>query len=100
MKSAQDYATRVDNFRSYATISKDIIHRWAYPLFPDVMNFGNTTTKLKDLPLALHSTNFDIEDLRSSLSVLSIPVPVADISLEVKPFFTVDVKDFRIIRDW
>lgn len=92
MKSAQDYATRVDNFRSYATISKDIIHRWAYRLFLDVMNFGNTTTKLKDLPLALHSTNFDIEDLRSSLSVLSIPVPVADISLEVKPFLQLMLK--------
>ncbi|CAK8533108.1 unnamed protein product [Lathyrus sativus] len=42
-----DYAARIDNFRSYATVSKDIIHRWTYPLVPDVMNFGNTTTKLE-----------------------------------------------------
>ncbi|CAL5185651.1 unnamed protein product [Lathyrus oleraceus] len=42
-----DYAARVDNFRSYATVSKDIIHRWTYPLVPDVMNFGNTATKLE-----------------------------------------------------
>ncbi|KAI5425359.1 hypothetical protein KIW84_031237 [Lathyrus oleraceus] len=47
MKSAQDYAARVDNFWSYATISKDIIHRWTYSLVPDIMNFGNTTTKLE-----------------------------------------------------
>ncbi|PNX85871.1 translation initiation factor eIF-2B subunit epsilon-like protein, partial [Trifolium pratense] len=42
-----DYAARIDNFRSYDTVSKDIIHRWTYPLVPDVMNFGNTTTKLE-----------------------------------------------------
>ncbi|XP_027348978.1 translation initiation factor eIF-2B subunit epsilon isoform X1 [Abrus precatorius] len=42
-----DYAARVDNFRSYDTVSKDIIHRWTYPLVPDVMNFGNTATKLE-----------------------------------------------------
>ncbi|CAK8571309.1 unnamed protein product [Lathyrus sativus] len=48
--------------------------------------------KLEDLPLALHSTNFAIEDLRSSLTVLSIPVPVADISLEVKLFLQLMLK--------
>jgi translation initiation factor eIF-2B subunit epsilon len=42
-----DYAARIDNFRSYDTVSKDIIHRWTYPLVPDVMNFGNTATKLE-----------------------------------------------------
>ncbi|CAJ1960974.1 unnamed protein product [Sphenostylis stenocarpa] len=42
-----DYAARVDNFRSYDTVSKDIIHRWTYPLVPDVMNFGKTATKLE-----------------------------------------------------
>ena len=41
------YAARIDNFRSYDTVSKDIIHRWTYPLVPDVMNFGNTSTKLE-----------------------------------------------------
>lgn len=52
----------------------------------------STEGKLEDLPLALHSTNFAIEDLRSSLSVLSIPVPVADISLEVKLFLQLMLK--------
>ncbi|TKY61431.1 translation initiation factor eIF-2B subunit epsilon [Spatholobus suberectus] len=42
-----DYAARIDNFRSYDTVSKDIIHRWTYPLVPDVMNFGSTATKLE-----------------------------------------------------
>ncbi|KAK9292183.1 hypothetical protein L1049_020143 [Liquidambar formosana] len=40
------YAARIDNFRSYDTISKDIIQRWTYPLVPDVKCFGNCTTKL------------------------------------------------------
>jgi len=35
------YAARVDNFRSYDTISKDIMQRWTYPLVPDVQYFGN-----------------------------------------------------------
>lgn len=35
------YAARIDNFRSYDTISKDIIQRWTYPLVPDVQYFGN-----------------------------------------------------------
>lgn len=30
------YAARVDNFRSYDTVSKDLIQRWAYPFVPDV----------------------------------------------------------------
>ena len=42
-----DYAARIDNFRGYDTVSKDIIHRWTYPLVPDVMNFGDTATKLE-----------------------------------------------------
>ncbi|GAB2212075.1 hypothetical protein Droror1_Dr00025419 [Drosera rotundifolia] len=39
------YAAKVDNFRSYDTISKDIIQRWTYPLVPDV--FGNCVSKLE-----------------------------------------------------
>ncbi|KAG1361504.1 hypothetical protein COCNU_09G009670 [Cocos nucifera] len=35
------YAARIDNFRSYDTISKDIIQRWTYPMVPDVQYFGN-----------------------------------------------------------
>ncbi|KAJ4966567.1 hypothetical protein NE237_018416 [Protea cynaroides] len=41
------YAARVDNFRSYDTISKDIIQRWTYPLVPDVHFSGNHPTKLE-----------------------------------------------------
>ncbi|KAJ7973419.1 Translation initiation factor eIF-2B subunit epsilon [Quillaja saponaria] len=41
------YAARIDNFRSYDTVSKDIIHRWTYPLVPDVKFFGNSATKLE-----------------------------------------------------
>ncbi|XP_047337894.1 translation initiation factor eIF-2B subunit epsilon [Impatiens glandulifera] len=37
------YAARIDNFRSYDTISKDIIQRWTYPFVPDV--FGSSSTK-------------------------------------------------------
>lgn len=51
----------------------------------------STEGKLEDLPLALHSTNFSFEDSRS-LNVLSIPVPVADISLEVKLFLQLMLK--------
>ncbi|WMV11845.1 hypothetical protein MTR67_005230 [Solanum verrucosum] len=41
------YAARIDNYRSYHTISKDIIQRWTYPLVPDVQFFGNSATKLE-----------------------------------------------------
>ncbi|XP_059312141.1 uncharacterized protein LOC132063565 [Lycium ferocissimum] len=41
------YAARIDNYRSYDTISKDIIQRWTYPLVPDVQFFGNSATKLE-----------------------------------------------------
>lgn len=41
------YAARIDNYRSYDTISKDIIQRWTYPLVPDVQFFGNFATKLE-----------------------------------------------------
>ncbi|KAK4282850.1 hypothetical protein QN277_014177 [Acacia crassicarpa] len=41
------YAARIDNFSSYGTVSKDIIHRWTYPLVPDVMFFGKSGTKLE-----------------------------------------------------
>ncbi|KAL7142068.1 hypothetical protein ABFS83_08G097800 [Erythranthe nasuta] len=39
------YAARIDNYRSYDTISKDIIQRWTYPLVPDVQFFGNSVAK-------------------------------------------------------
>lgn len=41
------YAARVDNYRSYDTISKDIIQRWTYPLVPDVQFLQNSLTKLE-----------------------------------------------------
>ncbi|XP_034709636.1 translation initiation factor eIF-2B subunit epsilon [Vitis riparia] len=42
-----NYAARIDNFRSYDTISKDIIQRWTYPLVPDVQFLGNYAAKLE-----------------------------------------------------
>ncbi|CAN4108654.1 unnamed protein product [Withania somnifera] len=41
------YAARIDNYRSYDTISKDIIRWWTYPFVPDVQFFGNYATKLE-----------------------------------------------------
>ncbi|VFQ70966.1 unnamed protein product [Cuscuta campestris] len=41
------YAARIENYRSYDTISKDIIQRWTYPLVPDVPFFGNSASKLE-----------------------------------------------------
>ncbi|KAI4294765.1 hypothetical protein MLD38_040911 [Melastoma candidum] len=40
------YAARIDNYRSYDTISKDIIQRWTYPLVPDVLFPGDSPTRL------------------------------------------------------
>ncbi|XP_051122313.1 uncharacterized protein LOC127245460 isoform X2 [Andrographis paniculata] len=40
------YAARIDNYRSYDTISKDIIQRWTYPLVPDIQFIGNCVAKL------------------------------------------------------
>jgi len=52
----------------------------------------STEGKLEDLPPALHSTNFTIRDSRSSLNVLSIPVPATNISLEVNIFLQLMLK--------
>ncbi|XP_048226151.1 translation initiation factor eIF-2B subunit epsilon [Ricinus communis] len=41
------YAARIDNYRSYDTISKDIIQRWTYPFVPEVNFFGNCATKVE-----------------------------------------------------
>lgn len=41
------YAARIDNFRSYDSISKDIIQRWTYPLVPDIQFSRNSATKLE-----------------------------------------------------
>ncbi|XP_038990853.1 translation initiation factor eIF-2B subunit epsilon isoform X2 [Hibiscus syriacus] len=40
------YAARIDNFRSYDTISKDIIQRWTYPFVPDILS-GSTAIKVE-----------------------------------------------------
>ncbi|KAL8473248.1 hypothetical protein ACS0TY_030180 [Phlomoides rotata] len=41
------YAARLDNYRSYDTISKDITQRWTYPLVPDIRFSGKCLTKLE-----------------------------------------------------
>ncbi|CAN6451580.1 unnamed protein product [Victoria cruziana] len=35
------YAARIENFRSYDTVSKDILQRWMYPFVPDVQFSGS-----------------------------------------------------------
>lgn len=52
------YAARIDNFRSYDTISKDIIQRWTYPLVPDVKFFGDSSTKLERQGMYRASGNY------------------------------------------
>ncbi|XP_076904384.1 uncharacterized protein LOC143559806 [Bidens hawaiensis] len=42
-----DYAARIDNFRSYDSISKDIIQRWTYPFVPDVAFSSNDSTHVE-----------------------------------------------------
>ncbi|KAI3958735.1 hypothetical protein MKX01_023411 [Papaver californicum] len=39
------YAARVDNLRSYDTISKDVIQQWTYPFVPDIQFSANCPTK-------------------------------------------------------
>ncbi|XP_071702394.1 translation initiation factor eIF2B subunit epsilon-like [Rutidosis leptorrhynchoides] len=41
-----DYAARIDNFKSYDSISKDIIQRWTYPIVPDVQISTNTSIEV------------------------------------------------------
>ncbi|CAA0395695.1 unnamed protein product [Arabidopsis thaliana] len=40
------YAARIDNLRSYDTVSKDIIQRWTYPYVPNIDFSGNPPVKL------------------------------------------------------
>eukprot|EP01119_Soliformovum_irregulare_P008978 TRINITY_DN2207_c0_g1_i1.p1 TRINITY_DN2207_c0_g1~~TRINITY_DN2207_c0_g1_i1.p1 ORF type:complete len:698 (-),score=261.33 TRINITY_DN2207_c0_g1_i1:25-1848(-) len=41
-----EYAARVKDLRTYDSVSKDIMHRWTYPLVPDSNFLGNTTYTL------------------------------------------------------
>lgn len=41
------YAARLDNYRSYDIVSKDIIQRWTYPYVPDVKFSGSRGAKLE-----------------------------------------------------
>jgi len=38
--SQQDYAARVQDFRTYHTISQDLLRRWCYPVVPDNIPSG------------------------------------------------------------
>lgn len=40
-----EYAARVNILRTYDSVSKDIIHRWAYPMVPDCNFMGTTSYK-------------------------------------------------------
>jgi translation initiation factor eIF-2B subunit epsilon len=37
---SNEYAARVDNLRAYDVVSQDIIHRWTYPMVPDIFCGG------------------------------------------------------------
>ncbi|CAM6040484.1 unnamed protein product [Sphagnum compactum] len=37
---SNEYAARVDNLRAYDVVSQDIIHRWTYPMVPDIFCAG------------------------------------------------------------
>ncbi|KAL2327346.1 hypothetical protein Fmac_020773 [Flemingia macrophylla] len=58
----------------------------------------STEGKLEDLPPALRSTSFTIDDSCSFPSVLSIPVPATDISLEVNLFLQLMLKILEFLE--
>lgn len=39
----REYAARVENLRAYDVVSQDVIHRWTYPMVPDISFGGNTS---------------------------------------------------------
>eukprot|EP01104_Vermistella_antarctica_P011743 TRINITY_DN3314_c0_g1_i1.p1 TRINITY_DN3314_c0_g1~~TRINITY_DN3314_c0_g1_i1.p1 ORF type:complete len:586 (-),score=172.54 TRINITY_DN3314_c0_g1_i1:88-1749(-) len=41
--TGREYAARVRNLRTYASITLDVIHRWSYPLVPDNNIAGDTS---------------------------------------------------------
>eukprot|EP00252_Welwitschia_mirabilis_P016124 TRINITY_DN3563_c0_g2_i1.p1 TRINITY_DN3563_c0_g2~~TRINITY_DN3563_c0_g2_i1.p1 ORF type:complete len:742 (-),score=186.19 TRINITY_DN3563_c0_g2_i1:165-2390(-) len=43
---SSEYAARIDNFRSYDVVSKDILQRWTYPLVPDIQFSKNGSSIL------------------------------------------------------
>ncbi|KAH9680328.1 eIF-2B GDP-GTP exchange factor subunit epsilon [Citrus sinensis] len=60
------YAARIDNYRSYDIVSKDIIQRWTYPYVPDVKFCGNRATKLERRGICFTAFNSEIEQSRSA----------------------------------
>mmetsp|Transcript_16099 Transcript_16099/g.21152 ORF Transcript_16099/g.21152 Transcript_16099/m.21152 type:complete len:759 (+) Transcript_16099:202-2478(+) len=48
LNSPTAYAAKVQCFRTYAAISRDVLHRWLYPLVPDNnWTFGTDSTSFK-----------------------------------------------------
>jgi translation initiation factor eIF-2B subunit epsilon len=39
----REYAARVENLRAYDVVSQDVIHRWTYPMVPDIPFGGNNS---------------------------------------------------------
>lgn len=39
----REYAARVENLRAYDVVSQDVVHRWTYPMVPDIPFGGNTS---------------------------------------------------------
>lgn len=42
----REYAARVENLRAYDVVSQDVIHRWTYPMVPDIP-FGADTPGMR-----------------------------------------------------
>ncbi|KAG0601733.1 hypothetical protein M758_11G136100 [Ceratodon purpureus] len=42
----REYAARVENLRAYDVVSQDVIHRWTYPMVPDIP-FGADTSGMR-----------------------------------------------------
>lgn len=56
--SRDEYAARCDDLRTYASLSKDVIHRWTYPLVPD----NNLLGDLSSTTFKYHRGNIYKED--------------------------------------
>lgn len=66
------YAARIDNYRSYDAISKDIIQRWTYPLVPDVQFFRNSATKLERQGMYRASGNDQLDPCLNIITIVRL----------------------------
>ena len=43
----REHAARVENLRAYDVASQHVIHRWTYPMVPDIPFGGNSPIRLE-----------------------------------------------------